>query len=558
MKQIIVNVDRDLTRVAVLEEGELVELYLEKEDKQRVVGNIYMGRVMNVLPGMQAAFVDIGFQKNAFLFAVDAMSQNTRGQEVPSIKELVKQNAKILVQVEKESIGTKGARVTTDITLPGRFLVLMPSVAYLGISRKIEKEEERSRLKSIIEGNLPEGMGVIVRTVAENVSGEELLSELQFLLNEWDKILKKANFYEPPLCVYQDSSLLYRIVRDLMNDDVAELVIDDQQEGEKVKEILDFVSPHLKERVIFHRNETAIFDFYPIENKIKGALERKVWLKNGGYLIIDSTEALTAIDVNTGKFVGTHNLEDTVLTTNLEAIGEIVRQIRLRNLGGIIIIDFIDMVEAGHQEAILEALKNALKKDRTKNIVMGFTKLGLLEMTRKKSNQPLDQMLMSDCPICNGKGLVLSEESVAKNAEKKIDLLLKESNQEAILLELYPKVAAVLIGSGGENLAYLESKYQKSIFIKGSYYIHPEEIKVAAVGTLKDIEKEANPVQVGDRIKGVIEDIHTIDPSSGIMRVNGYIIQVVGGAHALNTKVETIITEVFKTYAVGKMIIKKY
>lgn len=561
-KQIIVNVDRDLTRVAVLEESDLAELYIEKEEKQRVVGNIYLGKVVNVLPGMQAAFLDIGFEKNAFLFAADAISnpkkQEDRAAEMPSIKDLVKQDDTILVQVEKEAIGTKGARVVTEITIPGRFLVLMPTVDYIGVSRRIEDDEERNRLKAIGEEICPKGLGLIIRTVAEGMSYEELKTEADFLLNQWHKVQKKANFYSAPKCVYKDSSLLYRIVRDLFNSDVNELIIDDEGQYEKILEILDFFSPELKNRVRFYKNDYPIFDFYNIETKIKSSLERKVWLKSGGYLIIDSAEALTAIDVNTGKFVGSHDLEDTVLRTNLEAIKEIVKQIRLRNIGGIIIIDFIDMISDENKEKIVETLKQELKKDKTKSIVIGFTKLGLLEMTRKKSNQPMDQLLMSTCPICNGRGKVLSEETVARSAEKKIDKILKETKCDAILLELYPKAAAVLIGTGGENLNYLENKYKKHIFIKGSYYMHPEAINVAACGSLAEIEALAKPIKVGDIVEGVVEDLHSLDSSSGIMRVEGFIVQVLNGAHRVNCKVKVMITEVLRTYAIGKVLKEKY
>ncbi len=558
-KEIIVNVERDMTRVSLLEDGELTELYLERTQKQRVVGNIYLGKVENVLPGMQAAFVNIGFDKNAFLYAADAAA-HTEGEDheelVPPIKDLVKRDETVVVQVEKEPIDTKGARVTTQITLPGRYLVLMPSVNYIGISRRIEEEEERERLKEIGKEICPSDMGLIIRTVAEGKGKEELKQEVDFLVNLWHKIKEKGSMLKAPQLLYKDFTLLYRIIRDLFNEDVYRFVIDDENEYEKVLEILDLLSPQLKDRVELYQKETPIFEFYNIESEINRALQRKVWLKSGGYIIIDSTEALTAIDVNTGKFVGSVDLEDTVLKTNLDAVTEIVRQIRLRNIGGIIIIDFIDMVSEENRDKIIEKLKQELKKDKIKSSVMGFTSLGLLEMTRKKANQRLDQFLMKPCPMCEGRGKVLSEEVVASTAEKRIDQVLQNTKSEAILLELYPKAAAVLIGSGGENLKYLEEKYHKNIFIKGSYSIHPEEITVKAMGSLNEIKEMALPVKVGQVIEVVVEDVHTLDDRNGIARIDGYIVQVDKGAEWLGQKVSVEIIEVNRTYATGKIKIK--
>jgi len=558
-KQIIVSVENTLTRVAVMEEGDLAELYTERDEKQRVAGNIYLGKVMNVLPGMQAAFLDIGFEKNAFLFAADAVHLK-RGEEggMPSIKDLVKQDDFLLVQVEKEAIGTKGARVITEITLPGRFLVLMPTVDYIGISRRIENETERARLKAIGEKICPEGMGLIIRTVAEGVSEEELVKEAKFLHQEWIDIQKKASMSRQPICVYQDNTLIYRIVRDLFNEDVQEMVVDNEDTYNTILEVLGYLSPELKKRVKLYKNDYPIFDFYNIEKKIRAALERKVWLKSGGYLIIDSTEALTAIDVNTGKFVGTNSLEDTVLRTNLEAVREIVHQIRLRNIGGIIIIDFIDMAENGNKERIIEALQQELKKDKTKSIIMGFTKLGLLEMTRKKTNPPISEFLTTGCSVCGGTGKVLSDGELSREAGKKLEKLLRDVKAEAALFELYPRSAAVLIGRDGENLKRLEAKYNKHIYLKGSHYLHPEEVIMSLEGTVAEVEASALPVKVGDVLEGLIEDVHATDPGSGILRLNGYIIQVLDASKLLGQRIRVRVSEVSRTYAVAKIFRNSY
>lgn len=402
-----------VNRVALLEDGDLAELYIERSDSERMAGNIYRGKVTSVLPGMQAAFVDIGYEKNAFLYAGDiiAKKEYTEDEEDAiqyvkgcNICELLRPGQELTVQVIKEPIGSKGPRVTTNITLPGRHLVLLPDADYTGVSRRIENESERSKLKKIAENLKPKGMGLIVRTASEGMNEEDFTSDLRFLLNLWESIRKKERSGRVPRCIHKDPNLVYRVVRDMFTKDISKFIINDRRQYNKVLELVDMISPILKYRVEYFSKNYNLFEYYQLETKIARALSRKVWLKSGGYLVIDKTEALTVIDVNTGKYVGSRSLEDTVLKTNLEAAGEIAKQLRLRDIGGIIIIDFIDMHEHQHQQMVLDTLRNALKKDRVKTTVVGMTGLGLIEMTRKKVRQELSTVLSMDCPHCGGTG----------------------------------------------------------------------------------------------------------------------------------------------------------
>lgn len=421
-REILVQVAEAETKVAVLEDGHLAEIYVERGPEQRLVGNIYKGVVKNVLPGMQAAFVDIGLEKNAFLFVDDALPYQKKDEpatdeiiakETPNICDLVKEGQEIVVQIAKEPIGTKGARVTTQLSLPGRNLVLMPMVDYIGISRRIEDEIERERLKTVLGEIKPQNVGLIVRTVAEGVSAEEFQEELNSLLVMWERLEQKSKKAGAPTLLHRDLELVQRILRDVFNNDFQRLSVNCQTVLEKVEEYLDLFDPRLKCKVMLS-DTVDLFAKYAIEQEIAQALKRKVWLKSGGYLVIDETEALTAIDVNTGKFVGSTNLSDTILKTNEEAAREIARQIRLRNIGGIIIMDFIDMAEETHQARVLQILEEELKKDKVRAHVLGITSLGLIEMTRKKVRQSLSCTMEKTCPCCEGKGRVLIEEESIK------------------------------------------------------------------------------------------------------------------------------------------------
>ena len=490
VNEIIVDIGLDETRVALLEDKELVEIYVERPNQERLLGNIYRGKVSSVLPGMQAAFIDIGFEKNAFLYVGDAVSQKefneeddelyqeARGQ---NIDEILRPGQELTVQVIKEPIGTKGPRVTTHITLPGRHLVLLPNADYVGVSRRIENDSERGKLKKIAEKLKPEGMGLIVRTASEGMSADDFSHDINFLVKLWDKIKQKERSGPVPRCIHKDLSLIYRTVRDLFTWEVDKFIINDRQEYSKVLELVDMMSPALKMRVEYFSKTYDLFEYYQIESKITKALGRKVWLKCGGYLIVDKTEALTVIDVNTGKYVGGNNLEDTVLKTNIDAAKEIAKQLRLRDIGGIIIIDFIDMHEPEHQQMVMDALKQALKKDRTKSTVVGMTGLGLIEMTRKKVRQELSTVMTVDCPYCDGTGKILSPESIARNITKEINKYLTQSIAHAIQVEVHPSVAAVLKGVEGENITKLESTFNKKICIRASNDVKHDDMKIKEV-----------------------------------------------------------------------------
>lgn len=561
-KDILADVDRDQIRIGVLEDRQLVEYYVERTYDERVIGNIYKGKVANVLPGIQAAFVDIGLEKNAFLYIGDLNSfkQNSEDEDVfdviakTSIKDILHVGQEVLVQVVKESMGTKGARVSMNITLPGRYLVLMPTVDYVGISRRIESEAERQRLKSLAEEIRPPHMGVIVRTVAEGKDIDELNSDMEYLKRLWDNIRKKQKGGKAPRLIYKDMNLLARIVRDIFTPEVNKFYVNTSYGYEKVRELASCISPSLKDRVSLYMGQEDIFEYFNIESDVQRALERKIWLKSGGYIVIDHTEALTAIDVNTGKFVGSIDLEDTVVKTNLEAAREIAKQLRLRDIGGIIIIDFIDMNSQEHKKMVIETLEAELKKDRTKAHVLGITNLGLVEMTRKKVRQSLDEVLEKVCPYCEGRGRILSEDTMAKKVEREISRIFRTRRGEAILIEVHPSVAAVAIGAGGSRLSQLEQRYGKYIFIKGKDDLHPEEIRIKAVGSKVKLENFAMPVREGQIIDIIIEEAHISNPKNGIARVDGYVIDVEDGADYLGLKVKAQINKTYRTYAKARLI----
>ncbi len=489
VNEIIVDVGLEETRVALLEDKELVEIYIERPYPERLVGNIYRGKVSSVLPGMQAAFIDIGYERNAFLYVGDAIVPKEFSEEDDEYKELkgynideiLRPGQEITVQVIKEPIGTKGPRVTTHITLPGRQLVLLPNADYVGISRRIENDGERSKLKKIAEKIKPKGMGLIVRTASEGKESEDFSHDLNFLLKLWDSIKQKERSGHVPRCLHRDLNLIYRTVRDLFTWNIDKFIINDRQQYSKVLELTDMLSPAMKLKVEYFSKNHDLFEYYQIETKISKALARKVWLKCGGYIIIDQTEALTVIDVNTGKYTGSSNLEDTVVRTNVEAAKEIAKQLRLRDIGGIIIIDFIDMHEQEHQQMVMDVLKQALKKDRTRTTVVGMTGLGLIEMTRKKVRQVLSSVMNIDCPHCDGTGKILAPESIVRNVEKEISRYFNETIANAIQVEVHPSVASILKGSDGKRLAALENTYKKRIVVKENDQIGHQEVKIREI-----------------------------------------------------------------------------
>ncbi len=490
-KQVIIDSGLSEERVAILENNKLVEIYMERLEDRKIINNIYKGKVMNVLPGIEAAFVDIGIDRNAFLHLNDLKqsSDGPNGEEV-DVKDLIKVGQEIDVQVVKEAISPKGARVTTNISLPGRYLVLMPNNNSLAVSRRIEQEEEKERLKKILQTIRKKEYGFIVRTAGVGKDQEDLAHDMDFLLRLWNKVQKRSLKAKAPMLLHEDINLTYRIIRDLFTEDIDEFVVNSEKEYEKIISFLDSLSLfNLKTRVSYYNGDKPIFEAYHIEKEIYRALEKKVWLKCGGYLVFDEVEALTVIDVNTGKYVGGKKMKNTILRTNLQAAEEIARQLRLRDIGGIIIIDFIDMDNKEDQEKVLKKLEEALRKDRTKSNVVQTTELGLVEMTRKRSKRDLDSLLRTSCPYCSGIGRILSPETVSNQVIHKLEDLSQHSKAEAILLGVHPKVEEELIGTKMMLIKQLENDYQKNIFIKALSDLHIEKIKVIAVGRKKEIKK---------------------------------------------------------------------
>ena len=438
-KKIVVNVIPEEIRMALADDGVLLEVAVERTESNHMVGNIYKGRVENVLPGMQAAFINIGIGKNAFLYAGDIFPHK-------SFQRLVEEDnltvgAEIMVEIVKDAMGTKGPRATTHFSIPGRYVVVMPSVDYVGISRRIESAEERARLRKLAEKIRPKGMGVIVRTVAEGHSEEELARDFQYLANLWEALTAKAKKAKAPLLLYRDADLVIRIIRDHVKDDIEEVVIDDADAYARMVELARFLSPDLVKKIHLYKGKTEIFSHYGIEEEWTRLADRRVDLKCGGYLIIDKTEALTVIDVNTGRFTGHSNLADTVFRTNMEAVTEIARQLRLRDIGGIIVADFIDMQKESHKKAVLIELEARLKADNTKTNVLGLTELGLVEMTRKKARQTYEGTLYEPCPCCGGRGIMQSADTLVISILRQLRRIAAKRPGAQLVVQLHPRIA---------------------------------------------------------------------------------------------------------------------
>ena len=423
-KEMLVESELGQTRLAILEDGELVECYAERPGQEKLPGSIFVGRVANILPGMQAAFVDIGLEKNALLHAGDIkLNKSDFGTDAEmlekqlsgrSIGQMVRMGQELLVQVVKDPGGTKGPRISSHVTLPGRLAVLLPTVNYIGISRRIDDDAVRSKLREIAEKHRPEGMGLIVRTAAADASEEDFARCVESLLRLWQSIQERAAHSVAPALIHRDEGLLNWAVRDRLTPDVTRVLAEGEAAWRAMRDAAEALSPELADRVQRYEESTPLFDVFRIDALFDKACQRRVWLKSGGFLIIDHTEALTVIDVNTGKYVGTKNLDDTVYKLNCEAAREIARQLRLRDVGGIIVIDFIDMEAEAYKEGLLALLRQLLRDDHTKTSVVGLTGLGLVEMTRKKIHQPAHQLFKRPCPECGGSGLIDSEETVAR------------------------------------------------------------------------------------------------------------------------------------------------
>lgn len=551
------SVDSGEARAAVVDNGDLAEFLVERPQHQRVVGNVYLGRVTDVLPGMDAAFVNVGLERNAFLYAGDA--QTIYGEDDPPqgskgrIQDLVTKGQDVLVQVVKDPTGTKGARITTAVGLPGRFVVLTPLQEFVGVSRRITDEEERSRLKAVAQSSRPKGQGVIVRTVAEGRSEEDIRQDVTYLSNLWDKLKGEILKSQAPALIYRDLGLTGRLARDFMTEDVKRMWVDSRQEYEKLLELAQLISPDLRNRIRFFKGKD-IFASRGIRQELERALKRRVWLKSGGYLVVDRTEALTAVDVNTGKYVGSQNLSATILKTNLEAAAEIAKQIRLRDLAGIIVVDFIDMAEEDHRKKVLAALDEAVKADRTKVHIVGITKLGLVELTRKRVGSGIDENFFMPCPTCEGWGRVFTDETVALRVRREIKAFFAKEKVEALLVEAYPSVAALLIGPSGSNLKELERDTQRTIYVRGSLELERDKFQIVVSGTREEVEARARPVSQGDVLELRVEGPHVSNAQDGIARVEGYVIDIEKAGQLVGEKVQVQIVQTYKTYAKAKIV----
>jgi ribonuclease G len=499
MKDIIINHTAMETRVAVMEDNVVTELYHERQKERGVVGNIYKGKVLKVLPGMESAFVDIGLEKASFLYVDDVLpdfsiyddldesngerptpaSPPSRREKRPPIDQLIKEGQEILVQVSKGPIGTKGARITGHLSIPGRNLVFMPTMDSVGVSRQITEEAERLRLKEIVSRLKPHKSGFIIRTVAEGRSEDEFRSDINFLVSLWDDILQKYGEATAPALVYQDLSITFRVIRDLLSSDVRKLIIDDEKEFSQVNSFLKEYLPRYRTILESYRRAQPIYDFYGIEEEIDRALGHKVWLKSGGYLIIDQTEALTAIDVNTGRFVGKASHEETILKTNLEAVQQLVYQLKLRNIGGIIIIDFIDMEVPQNRQRVYQALKEELKNDKARSKILQISEIGLVEMTRKRDRENLGRLLSIHCPYCSGTGRIKSASTVSFDLFREIDRLQRMSRKLGPLtIHIHPDVADYLLTEEAVYLESLQAELGQRFTIRPIASFHHEQFEI--------------------------------------------------------------------------------
>ena len=494
---LVINYEPWEIRVAYLENGRLTELYVERQSERQVVGNIYLGKVVRVLPGMQAAFVDIGLERTGFLYVSELLgsddelnqlldseedeleiSQVASRQKSKRIEEQLKEGQDILVQVTKAPMGTKGARLTCNITLPGRWLVLMPTMNHVGVSRRIPEAQERKRLRSIVDKVRKKGEGMIVRTVCDGQPGQSIIDDANYLNELWDKIKKDMAKKKPPKLIYSDLNLAARAVRDLLNDNVKNIHIDNREVYEELGQFIKSFSRGKKSVLKYYNESTPIFEKFDLEAEIKRLREKKVWLKSGGYLIIEQTEALFAIDVNTGRFVGKKSFDETILQTNLEAAEEIVHQIRFRDIGGIIILDFIDMDRAADREKVYRKLEEALRADKARTNISKITSLGLVEMTRKRTQENITQAHTEPCEYCLGRGRIKSEVSTCYELFRAIIREAQFIKNDTINVNLHPKVARHVLGEELDRLRSIEERIQKKIRIHRDSAMHQEAFEI--------------------------------------------------------------------------------
>jgi ribonuclease G len=562
-RELLITVDVGEQRVALLEDDRVAEVYLERPERRSIAGNIYLGTVDNVLPGMEAAFVEIGLEKNGFLYVDEIVVPELEGKRHgKKITDLIQRGQQILVQAVKDPMKTKGARLTTEISLPGRFLVYVPNGEGLGVSRRLE-DSERQRLKSLLEEIAPDEGGVIVRTAAEGASAEDVERDLVFLQRLWKTIEQRAKSAAVPELVYQEAELPLRIVRDLFAGDFVAAHVDSDRTHKRIVGYLKKTSPHMIERVHRTKDKEPLFERFGVEQEIASTLDRRVDLPSGGYLVFDYAEAFTVIDVNTGRFVGSRSkssaqrLEDTVVKNNLEAVKEVVRQLRLRDIGGIIVIDFIDMANPKNRQAVEDALRQELERDRTKTYVVEISPLGLVEMTRQNVTDGPREVMTRKCPTCGGDGIVVSDATVALDVERKLRALAARgagSRIQAYRVALHPREIALLAGPGGERLAALEEVTRRRFYlVPAEGHVHTDHFEVLAEGRRDDLAPAA-PVEEGAQVEVKLVEIDLHDASAAVGRVDGFPVVVADAAKRVGKKASVAIGRVLEGQAFATLV----
>jgi ribonuclease G len=537
-RELLISVDVGEQRVAVVEDDKVAEAYLERPERRSIAGNIYKGTVDNVLPGMEAAFIEIGLEKNGFLYVDEVIAPELEGRSRGrKIQDLLSRGQEVMVQAVKDPMKSKGARLTTEISLPGRFVVFVPHGEGLGVSRRLE-DDERIRLRDILKSLEVKKGGVIIRTAAEGASAEDIERDLVFLQRLWRTIEARAKAAKAPALVYQEAELPLRVVRDLFTEDFEKAFVDHERTYKRVVGYLKKTSPHMAERVVRYREKAPLMEASGVDAEIRSTLSRRVDLPSGGYLVFDYAEAFTVIDVNTGRFVGSRGkssggrLEDTITKNNLEAVKEVVRQLRLRDIGGIIVIDFIDMANPKNRATVEEALKTELERDRTKTYVVEISPLGLVEMTRQNVTDGPREILTRKCVVCGGDGVVLSEASAAVDTERRLrQLQASAPRTKAFKVELNTKVASILIGPGASRLAAIEEETRRRFLIVARDDVPTDHFEVLDKGTLESLASKG-PVEEGANLELKLVEVGRHDLGAGVGRLDGLTV-VVGGASGL-------------------------
>ena len=585
-KQLLVTVDRGETRVAILEsEGtasgskrgrgqksqddwRVAELYIERRGSRSIVGNIYKGKVDNVLPGLEAAFVDIGLEKNGFLHADDivfpgvevARRGRTGRQRGKRITDLLKPGEEILVQAVKDPLKTKGPRLSMQLSIAGRYLVYVPQGEGVGVSRRLD-DKERDRLrKAAGKVDLGEG-GAIVRTAAQGAKREDFEREIKYLHKLHDVLQQRAKEVPAPAMIFQEADLSVRVARDIFSGEFEKAIVDDPKQHHRLESFFNRTAPELLERLEFYDDkDEPLFERYGVEEAIESVLRRRVDLPSGGYLMIDYAEAMTVIDVNSGSFTGRGRgakLEDTITKTNLEAAEEVVRQLRLRDIGGIIVIDFIDMARARNRDTVLKTLRKSLDEDRTKTYVVEISPLGLVEMTRQNVTDGVREILTKPCPTCEGEGVVLSEETVALEVDRWLrDLVAERPKPPAFLIRVHPKVAAILVGTHGSpgTIAEIEEETGRHFHFEGTEALPIDHFEVVLEGTREEIEERALPFREGEEVLVEIEEPHMYNEDDAVAKLDGYIVSVFGAAPLVGEKTLVRIEKVGRSAAQASLV----